>query len=41
MSYNLKNRGLLSLDELSARDIAFLLEMAHELKRMRDEGALA
>jgi ornithine carbamoyltransferase len=38
MSYNLKNRGLLSLDELSARDIAFLLEMAHELKRAKSAG---
>jgi ornithine carbamoyltransferase len=38
MSYNLKNRGLLSLDELSARDIAFLLEMAHELKHAKSAG---
>jgi ornithine carbamoyltransferase len=38
MSYNLKNRSLLSLDELSARDINFLLEMAHELKRAKNAG---
>jgi ornithine carbamoyltransferase len=38
MSYNLKNRSLLSLDELSARDIHFLLEMAHELKRTKNAG---
>jgi ornithine carbamoyltransferase len=38
VSYNLKNRGLLSLDELSARDISFLLEMAHELKRVKNAG---
>lgn len=38
MSYNLKNRNLLSLDELSARDIHFLLEMAHELKRAKNAG---
>jgi ornithine carbamoyltransferase len=38
MSYNLKNRNLLSLDELSARDIDFLLEMAHELKRAKNAG---
>jgi ornithine carbamoyltransferase len=38
MSYNLRNRSLLSLDELSARDISFLLEMAHELKRAKNAG---
>jgi ornithine carbamoyltransferase len=38
MSYNLKNRSLLSLDELSARDVIFLLEMAHELKRAKNAG---
>jgi len=38
MSYNLKNRSLLSLDELSARDVHFLLEMAHELKRAKSAG---
>ena len=38
MSYNLKNRNLLSLDELSAREIHFLLEMAHELKRAKNAG---
>lgn len=38
MSYNLKNRSLLSLDELSARDIHFLLDMAHELKRAKNAG---
>jgi ornithine carbamoyltransferase len=38
MSYSLKNRNLLSLDELSARDVHFLLEMAHELKRAKSAG---
>lgn len=38
MAYNLKNRNLLSLDELSARDVMFLLEMAHELKRAKSAG---
>ena len=38
MSYNLKNRNLLSLDELSVRDIHFLLELAHELKRTKNAG---
>jgi ornithine carbamoyltransferase len=39
MSYYLKNRSLASLDELSARDIDFLLEMAHALKRAKNAGA--
>jgi len=39
MSYYLKNRSLASLDELSARDIDFLLEMARELKRAKRAGA--
>ena len=38
MSYNLMNRNLLSLDELSAREIHCLLEMAHELKRAKNAG---
>jgi len=39
MSYYLKNRSLASLDELSAHDIDFLLEMAHALKRAKNAGA--
>jgi len=38
MAYNLKNRSLLSLDELNARDIQHLLEMSHELKRAKAAG---
>ena len=38
MSYPLKDRNLLSLEELSARDIAGVLELAHELKRARNAG---
>lgn len=38
MAYNLKNRNLLSLDELNARDIQHLLEMSHELKRAKAAG---
>jgi len=38
MSYNLHNRSLLSLDELSARDLNYLLGMAHELKRAKAAG---
>jgi ornithine carbamoyltransferase len=40
VSCNLKNRGLPSLDEPSARDIGFLLEMAHELKRTTGNAAV-
>jgi len=38
MAYNLKNRSLLSLGELNARDIQHLLEMSHELKRAKAAG---
>jgi ornithine carbamoyltransferase len=38
LSYNLHHRSLLSLEGLSARDIDFLLEMAHELKRAKNAG---
>ena len=38
MSYALKNRSLLSLEELSASDVHFLLELARELKRCRRAG---
>lgn len=38
MACQLKNRSLSSLDELSARDILDLLEMAHELKRAKAAG---
>ncbi len=36
--YALKNRSLLSLDDLSARDLGLLLTLAHALKRERREG---
>jgi ornithine carbamoyltransferase len=36
--YALKNRSLLSLDELSARDVELLLELARSLKRDNAEG---
>jgi ornithine carbamoyltransferase len=36
--YALKNRSLLSLDELSARDVGLLLELAGTLKRDHAEG---
>lgn len=35
----LKNRSLMSLDELSASDVDFLLDMARELKRAKRAGA--
>jgi ornithine carbamoyltransferase len=35
MSYALKNRSLLSLEELTARELYLLLEMAHALKKSR------
>ncbi len=38
MSYNLKNRSLLSLAELSAADVSFLLDVAHELKQAKRAG---
>jgi ornithine carbamoyltransferase len=38
MSPNFKSRSLLALDELSAREIQLLLEMAHELKRAKNAG---
>jgi ornithine carbamoyltransferase len=38
MSYALKNRSLLSLEELTADELHFLLEMAHALKRSRLAG---
>jgi ornithine carbamoyltransferase len=38
MSYVLKNRNLLSLAELSAREVLFLLEMASDLKRVKANG---
>jgi ornithine carbamoyltransferase len=38
MSYNLKNRSLLTLGELEPRGIAYLLELAHELQRARVAG---
>lgn len=38
MSYALKNRSLLSLDELSARDVGLLLDLARSLKRDKAEG---
>jgi ornithine carbamoyltransferase len=38
MSYNLKDRSLLSFDELSARDVNFLLDVAHELKAAKRAG---
>lgn len=36
--YALKNRSLLSLDDLSARDLVLLLTLAHALKREHREG---
>lgn len=41
MSPNLKNRNLLSLDELSAREAAFLLDLAQNLKREQAAGNAA
>ena len=38
MSYDLRNRSLLSLDELSAQDIQLLLAMSHELKHAKNAG---
>ena len=38
MPYALKNRSLLTLDELSARDVELLLELARSLKRDQNEG---
>jgi ornithine carbamoyltransferase len=38
MSYLLKNRNLLSLAELSAREVLLLLEMASDLKRVKANG---
>ncbi len=38
MPYALKNRSLLSLDELSARDVELLVELAQSLKRDRTHG---
>jgi ornithine carbamoyltransferase len=38
MAYSLKNRSLLSLDELNARDILQLLALSHELKRAKAAG---
>jgi len=38
MPYALNSRSLLTLDELSARDIDLLIELAHDLKRERTQG---
>lgn len=38
MSFNLKNRSLLTLAELKPRGVDYLLEMAHELKRAKAAG---
>jgi ornithine carbamoyltransferase len=38
MSYALKNRSLLSVDELSARDVGLLLGLAQSLKREQSDG---
>jgi ornithine carbamoyltransferase len=38
MSYNLQARSLLSITDLSARDIRYLLDLAHELKRAKAAG---
>ena len=39
MSPDLKNRTLLSIDELSAREVSFLLALAQELKRDQRAGS--
>jgi ornithine carbamoyltransferase len=39
VSYRLKNRSLLSLDELSASEVQFLLDLAAELKRAKAGGS--
>jgi ornithine carbamoyltransferase len=39
MSHPLKHRSLLSLDDFTARNIDFLLDMAGELKRAKAQGA--
>lgn len=38
MPYALNSRSLLTLDELSARDVDLLIELAHDLKRERNQG---
>ncbi len=38
MSYNLRDRSLLTLTDLSPRDIRYLLDLAHELKRAKAAG---
>ncbi len=38
MSYNLRSRSLLTLTDLSPRDIRYLLDLAHELKRAKAAG---
>jgi ornithine carbamoyltransferase len=38
MSYNLRDRSLLTLTDLSSRDIRYLLDLAHELKRAKSAG---
>ncbi len=38
MSYNLRARSLLTLTDLSPRDIRYLLDLAHELKRAKAAG---
>jgi ornithine carbamoyltransferase len=38
MSYNLQARSLLTITDLSARDIRYLLDLAHELKRAKAAG---
>jgi ornithine carbamoyltransferase len=39
MSPNLKNRTLLSIDELSAPEVAYLIDLAQELKREQQAGS--
>ena len=38
MSFNLRNRSLLDLDDFSPRDIRYLLDLAAELKRTKSAG---
>jgi len=38
MTYNLRARSLLAMTDLSSRDIRYLLDLAHELKRAKAAG---